>query len=156
MSERERTHHASSGSPQLLAPAPSLEGLCARVYTQGRRDPGRLVGRGPTRRGLRVGTHVRGARVRMSPRRAGSGGAGAALANASVRTSGMDLCARAHAQGGRGPSGGPELVLSSRDALGCRDVAPHFPCESIVRSVKKCPPPHIGVGFHENKSYYTY
>lgn len=64
--------------------------------------------------------------------------------------------ARAGWEGASAPSGGPELVLPRRDALGCRDVAPHFPCESVVRSVKKCPPPHIGVGFNDNKSFYTY
>lgn len=69
----------------------SRERQCARIYMQARRNRRRLGAAARTR--LRVGRHVRGARVRMSSRRVGSRMQGA-LANVSVRTSRMDV--RAH------------------------------------------------------------
>lgn len=115
----------------------------------------------------------------MSLPQVGSGAAEwGGLANDPVSTSGMDECAHerilwtgagvrvrtrggTHASGGASAPGRPELVLRRSVRLRCGVLSlgkspSDFPCECIVRALKKISPPHIGVGFHENRKVCTY
>lgn len=119
-------------------------GLCVRGYAQARRD-WRGLGAGARTR-LRVSSHVRGAHVRMSPRRLGSWDAertskrlrlhvwdGRARACAQS-PSGADVRVRTPADplvGSSAPPAGRELVLRRGVSLRGRvlslpDVAPRF------------------------------